>query len=257
MKNRMPVIKGTIRARQLRASDPHLPGWKHNLAGLWEHRTVGHNAFVSAGAVMLMSTLQGGASAHADAGKTLNYLGVGTGFTVPELADTALENELARNQITSWTNTDLSSNPHVVIAHTSFAADEAIGSLTEAALFNASTGAPMFARGLFGHGDITAATQADPCVLTVVGHGLTDGTLIYIGDVEGMTELNGNTYYVQSLTDDTVALYSDAALTTSIDSSGYDAFILASPNAAAWHTVIVKTDEDVLALSYELSMELT
>lgn len=256
MENKMPVIKGTIRARLIRASNPRLPGWKRNTAGLWEHASVNHNAFVNAGAVFLLSGIQGGASPHANAGKTLSYIGVGTGFTAPTIADTALENELARNEIASWTNTGLASNPHVIVANTSFAADEAIGSLTEAALFNASTGAPMFARGLFGYGAITGATQADPCVLTVVAHGLTDGTLIYIGDVEGMTDLNGNTYYVQSLTDDTVALYSDAALTTSIDSSGYDAFVLASPNAATWHIVKVKTDEDVLAVSYELSMTL-
>jgi hypothetical protein len=71
---------------------------------------------------------------------------------------------------------------------------------------------------------ITAATQADPVVLTASGHGLSDGQLIHISGVVGMTELNGNEYYVD-VTGDTLALYSDSTLTTSVDGSGYTAYV--------------------------------
>ena len=67
---------------------------------------------------------------------------------------------------------------------------------------------------------ITAATQADPVVLTAAGHGLSDGQMIHVSAVVGMTELNGNQYYVD-VDGDTLILNSDSALTTSVDGSGY------------------------------------
>ena len=45
---------------------------------------------------------------------------------------------------------------------------------------------------------ITGATQANPCVLTVTGHGLTVGDPFSIASIVGMTELNGNTYTVNT-----------------------------------------------------------
>ena len=67
---------------------------------------------------------------------------------------------------------------------------------------------------------ITAATQANPVVLTAAGHGLSDGQMIHVSAVVGMTELNGNEYYV-NVTGDTLALYSDSGLTTSVDGTAY------------------------------------
>jgi hypothetical protein len=43
-------------------------------------------------------------------------------------------------------------------------------------------------------GSITAATKANPCVLTSSAHGLVPGDVITIVSVVGMTELNGGTY---------------------------------------------------------------
>ncbi len=45
-------------------------------------------------------------------------------------------------------------------------------------------------------GFITGATQANPCVITSPGHSLITGTLIYIGDVKGMTQLNSAIYSI-------------------------------------------------------------
>jgi len=47
-----------------------------------------------------------------------------------------------------------------------------------------------------GCGFITGATQANPCQITSPGHSLVPGTLIYIGNVKGMTQLNSAIYSI-------------------------------------------------------------
>jgi hypothetical protein len=63
--------------------------------------------------------------------------------------------------------------------------------------------------------EITGATQADPCVLTCAGQ-FPAGTLIQINEVEGMTELNGNTYFVISST--------STEITIDVDATGFTAY---------------------------------
>lgn len=53
---------------------------------------------------------------------------------------------------------------------------------------------------------ISDATKANPCVLTMVGHGFSTGDEIYVTGVAGMTELNGRFFRVTSLTADTCSL---------------------------------------------------
>lgn len=53
---------------------------------------------------------------------------------------------------------------------------------------------------------ITAITQADPPVVTSVGHGLEDGDVVKIVDVVGMTELNDELFVVSNKTTDTFEL---------------------------------------------------
>jgi hypothetical protein len=61
--------------------------------------------------------------------------------------------------------------------------------------------------GTFGRPrNITAATKANPVVVTSVGHGLSNADSVKIAGVVGMTELNGNTYTVANKTDDTFEL---------------------------------------------------
>jgi hypothetical protein len=47
-----------------------------------------------------------------------------------------------------------------------------------------------------GCGFITNATQANPCKITSPNHSLITGTLIYIGNVKGMTQLNSAIYSI-------------------------------------------------------------
>ncbi len=69
----------------------------------------------------------------------------------------------------------------------------------------------------FSSGSITGATQANPCVITVVGHPFSTGEVVGITGVGGMTELNGNSYTITKLTADTFSL-------NGIDSTGYGAY---------------------------------
>lgn len=64
---------------------------------------------------------------------------------------------------------------------------------------------------------ITGATQANPCVITAVGHQFKDGQTVTISGVVGMTELNGNTYTVGSPAADTFQL-------VGTDASGFTAY---------------------------------
>lgn len=78
---------------------------------------------------------------------------------------------------------------------------------------------------------ITGITQADPCVVTAVAHGLSTGMQVRITDLgpemttaRGMDELTGNRYSVTVLTADTVSLQ-DPLTGEDIDSSAYVAYV--------------------------------
>jgi hypothetical protein len=65
---------------------------------------------------------------------------------------------------------------------------------------------------------ITGATQANPVQITAVGHTFINGQLIEIDEVVGMTELNGNSYYVASAGTDVFSL-------SGVDGTGYGAYV--------------------------------
>ena len=78
---------------------------------------------------------------------------------------------------------------------------------------------------------ITGITQADPCVVTAVAHGLTTGEFVRITDLgpeaptaRGMNEVDGQRYAVTVLTADTVSLQ-DPITGEDIDSSAYVAYV--------------------------------
>jgi len=81
---------------------------------------------------------------------------------------------------------------------------------------------------------VSGATQANPVVVTTsAAHGFGDGQKVTITDVVGMTELNGNSYFVDTLTLDTFALYSDAGLTSTVDGTAYTAYVSGGSAAPA------------------------
>jgi len=70
---------------------------------------------------------------------------------------------------------------------------------------------------------ITAATQANPVVVTSNGHDLLDGDEVTIAGVVGMTELNGNTYLVNNKAANTWELQTLAGV--NVDGTGYTAYV--------------------------------
>jgi hypothetical protein len=80
---------------------------------------------------------------------------------------------------------------------------------------------------------IQNATKANPGVITTTEDNFfVNGSEITITNVTGMTQLNGNTYFANVITSNSFSLYSDSALTTSVNTSGFGTF----PNTTATAT---------------------
>ena len=73
---------------------------------------------------------------------------------------------------------------------------------------------------------ITGVTKASTAVVTLAGTRtfFRDAESMTISGVVGMTQLNGNTYYVKPVTATTVELYTDAARTTPVNSSAFGTY---------------------------------
>ena len=72
---------------------------------------------------------------------------------------------------------------------------------------------------------ISNVTQANPAVVTTTQNNFfTTGLRITVTDVNGMTQLNGNDYYISVLTSNTFSLYSDSGLATPVNSTGYGTY---------------------------------
>ncbi len=70
---------------------------------------------------------------------------------------------------------------------------------------------------------ITGATQANPCVITAVAHGFSDGDIVSIHEVVGMVELNHVLYKVDNKTANTFEL--NTLSNGAVDSTGYGAWV--------------------------------
>jgi hypothetical protein len=84
-------------------------------------------------------------------------------------------------------------------------------------------------RAVAGWGFVTVtvsdATRSNPVILTMPSHGYANGQLIQnVNGVSGMTQLNGNDYYAGNITGNTVELYTDSGLTTTVDGTGFTAY---------------------------------
>jgi hypothetical protein len=87
---------------------------------------------------------------------------------------------------------------------------------------------------------IQNVTKASPAVVTTTQDNfLTDGLRITITDAQGMANLNGNTYFVDVLTSNTFALYSDVGLVTPINSGGFNAYSFTTVTGTTASTNII------------------
>lgn len=179
---------------------------------------------------------------------TIQQLAVGTGTTAPTNADTALVSSFLAKDFDLWDDSGFLSTPRTTVAQTTFGTGEANAELAEVGvLFN---DASLVSRVLFGQGTITGATQANPAVITSVAHGLIDNDRVLIEAVTGMTALNGIYYYVDVLTANTFALYTDTGLSVPIDSTGFSEYV----SGGTWTKIKKKTSAVVLVVRYGYSI---
>jgi len=68
---------------------------------------------------------------------------------------------------------------------------------------------------------IEGISQEDPGVITITGHNLDTGHVVYLSGIVGMTELNGEYVEVTRLTADTFSTGVDTSGYTAYDSGGY------------------------------------
>lgn len=81
---------------------------------------------------------------------------------------------------------------------------------------------------------ITGITQANPGVVTAVGHGLSDGDHVKITGVVGMTEVNDKVFVVANKAADTFELNDDAG--GNVNTGGFGAWVSGGTVALATHT---------------------
>jgi hypothetical protein len=87
---------------------------------------------------------------------------------------------------------------------------------------------------------IQNVTKANPAVVTTTQDNFfVDGAQITITNAQGMTDLNGKTYYANVISSNTFSLYSDAGLTTPVNSSAYNAYSYTSVSATTTATNII------------------
>jgi hypothetical protein len=92
--------------------------------------------------------------------------------------------------------------------------------------------------------DISASSAADPCEMTVTGHGWSVGHTIYIQDISGMTELNGHVYEIGTAADANTITLLDINSTpmTAYVSGGTGIRMEADPKYSQGYTYDLPTD---------------
>lgn len=90
---------------------------------------------------------------------------------------------------------------------------------------------------------ISAATQANPIVITDTAHSYSNGDNIIIQDVEGMTELNGNEYTVANQTTNTYEL-------SGIDGTGFTAYSSGGTSSKIHEIVSPYSESEIFDVRY-------
>lgn len=94
---------------------------------------------------------------------------------------------------------------------------------------------------------ITAASKTNPVRITTAGvHGLSNGAVVTFPDINGMTQLIGQDYYVSVVSTTQVDLYNDSARTSPVDGTQFSTFVTSTTsgymNAAPYISQIVVTN---------------
>lgn len=101
---------------------------------------------------------------------------------------------------------------------------------------------------------ITGATAADPVVITTsTSHGLSAGEGVYITGVAGMTQLNGRTFNITSLTATTFSIQNSAA--ADVDGSSYTAYTSGGTADKVFELATPYAEADIFDLEYVQSAD--
>ena len=101
---------------------------------------------------------------------------------------------------------------------------------------------------------ITAATQANPVVVTSNSHGLSNGDEVYITGVVGMTEINGRFFKIANVATNTFEL-TNYITGANINGTGYTSYSSAGTAASIFELTTPYTADDISALSYVQSAD--
>lgn len=94
----------------------------------------------------------------------------------------------------------------------------------------------------------TAITQANPGVVTIAGHGYSDGDQVYVASSDGMTELVGRFFLVDNATTNTFTMQD--LYGNDVDTSVYSAFGTATVFARVYSIASPYAGEDLATLRY-------
>lgn len=98
---------------------------------------------------------------------------------------------------------------------------------------------------------ITAATKANPCVITSASHGFSNGDDVYIKDVVGMIELNGRTFRVANVAANTFELQD--MLGNNINSSSFTTYASGGTAAKVYTVATPWIEDDLFDLNFAQS----
>jgi len=99
---------------------------------------------------------------------------------------------------------------------------------------------------------ISAATQADPVVVTSTGaHGYLNGEEIFIGGIVGMTQLNGRNFKVANVTSTTYELQDLNGV--NVDGTGYSTYTSGGSSFKVYEIVTPYAEADLFGISYAQS----
>lgn len=101
--------------------------------------------------------------------------------------------------------------------------------------------------------NITGATQADPCVITITGHGYSNGDEVFIDNVVGMTQLNNRNYKVANVTANTFELQEMDG--TDLDASAYTAYSSGGTAAKIYQITTPYVTADLADIKYVQSAD--
>lgn len=103
-------------------------------------------------------------------------------------------------------------------------------------------------------GFVYDATNANPCVITSPNHGLVNGSQIFFSNLQGMTQLNGQTANVTYLTSDTFSIDIDSTAFGTYSNAGDWAEVLSQfyipESNYAWHRFFASCFGQYIALNF-------